>query len=103
MNFRHNSWDLRFKEPFGALPAGSQVTIRVYTTHAVNVKLRTFYNSIEHFYAMVPSKFPDMMEYTLTLPDQPGVLWYDFCYEHEGHSYCYGTQNDTLGGEGQIY
>ena len=36
MNFRHNSWDLRFKEPFGALPTGSQVTIRVYTTHAVN-------------------------------------------------------------------
>ena len=103
MNFRHNSWDLRFKEPFGALPTGSQVTIRVYTTHAVNVKLRTFYNSIEHFYDMVPSKFPDMMEYTLTLPDQPGVLWYDFCYEHEGRNYCYGTQNDTLGGEGQIY
>ncbi|WP_417089010.1 alpha-amylase family glycosyl hydrolase, partial [Eubacterium maltosivorans] len=44
-----------------------------------------------------------MMEYTLTLPDQPGVLWYDFCYEQNGRSYCYGTQNDTLGGEGQIY
>lgn len=103
MNFRHNSWDLRFREPFGAMPTGSEVVIRAYTSHISNVKLRTYYNKIESYYDMVPSKFSDTLEYTLTLPEETGILWYDFSFDYDNTHYCYGTQNDTLGGEGQIY
>lgn len=103
MNIRHNSWDLYFRDPFGALETGSEVTIRVTASDISNLRLRTYFNDEEHFYSMTEDSDPGLFSVTLELPDIPGIFWYDFRFEHNGHTYCYGTQSDTLGGEGQIY
>ena len=52
---------------------------------------------------MQPSDDPNTFEVTVNLPGKPGILGYDFHFDAEGRSWCYGTQSDTLGGEGQIY
>ncbi len=103
MNFRFNSWDLRFKEPFGATPTGSDVIIRVHSTNTQNIRLRTFFNGQENFYPMTPEGSTGLHICHLTLPDEPGILWYDFAFDFQGHTYRYGTRSDTLGGDGQIY
>ncbi|MDO4288402.1 MAG: glycoside hydrolase family 13 protein [Eubacterium sp.] len=103
MNFRYNSWDLRFKEPFGAIPAGSAVTIRVHSTNTENIRLRTFFDGQEQFYPMLPAGDPGMHTCTLTLPETPGILWYDFSFDYQGRTYRYGTHSDGFGGDGQIY
>lgn len=103
MNFRHNSWDLNFREPFGALPTGSSVTLRVFAENVSNIKLRTYYKDTERFFDMIPSDIPQYYQYTLTLPQEPDLLWYDFRFDAFGVTYSYGTQDDHLGGEGQIY
>ncbi|MGL4548636.1 glycoside hydrolase family 13 protein [Eubacterium aggregans] len=104
INFRHNSWDLAFREPFGALPTGSLVTIKVYAENAANIKLRTYYQNTEHSFDMQPTDpESDIYICKLPLPEQPDLLWYNFQFDSGGQTYNYGTQGDYLGGEGQIY
>lgn len=103
MKFRHNSWDLSFREPFGALPTGSHVTLRVQAEGVVNIKLRTYYRGNERYFDMTPGATPKTYECTIVLPKQPDLLWYDFRFDAYGQSYAYGTKNENYGGEGQIY
>lgn len=102
MRFEHNSWDSLYREPFGAAPAGSEVTIRARGEGVYNVRLRT-YNDHETFYEMHPSpEDGSLYEVTLRLPEKTGLLWYDFQFDADGRSYCYGTIDDCLGGFGQV-
>ncbi|MEG0075987.1 MAG: glycoside hydrolase family 13 protein [Eubacterium sp.] len=103
MKFIHNSWDLTYREPFGALPMGSKVSLKVKASNATNIKLRTYYRSHERFFDMFPTDEPNIYQCNITLPNQPDILWYDFCFTYEEKIYRYGTKNDNLGGEGHIY
>lgn len=103
MDFRHHSWDKTFRTPFGALPIGSAVTLKVFAPNASNIELHTYYWDQECRAPMLASKDTNFWEITLPLPESPGILWYDFSFEVNGVSYTYGTQCDHLGGEGAIY
>lgn len=103
MKFRHHSWELAFRSPFGALPIGNAVTLRVYATEIEKLKLRTFFDNQEVTHPMIKSRDINYWEITLDMPTIPGIFWYDFSFESRGRAYAYGTQHDQLGGEGRIY
>jgi len=103
MDFRHDSWNKVYRTPFGALPLGSDVTLRVFAPEAHLVRLRTYAFNKELWHDMCTSEDPDFWEVTLMLPETPGLLWYDFSFELKGKAYTYGTRSDHSGGEGIIY
>ncbi|WP_243135830.1 glycoside hydrolase family 13 protein [Acetobacterium tundrae] len=103
MNFIHNSWDLKYRDPFGALPIGSLVTLRIYGQNLSSVQLRTLFNENEIFYSMSPSTSLYMWEVTFKIPDSTGILWYDFKFETGDDTFTYGTKGNRIGGDGQIY
>lgn len=103
MFFHHNSFDLNFREPFGALPTGSRVTLTVDAQNVINLRLHTYFDQDEHFFNMLPADSPGKYSITLTVPKKPGLFWYDFRFESGGKNYGYGTQGDGIGGEGRIY
>ena len=103
MEFRHHSWEQEFRQPFGALPTGSTVTLRVSATEIEKLKIRTYYDDHEIFQQMIKSKETNFWEISIELPKDPCILWYDFSFESKGRAYAYGTQSDQLGGEGKVY
>ena len=48
MYFKHDSFDLKYREPFGALPSGSRVTISVEAQDVMNIQVHTFFKEREH-------------------------------------------------------
>lgn len=97
----HNSHDPRFRQPAGPAPAGSSVTIRFLCDEAACVVLRTWTDR-ELAYPMTPNG--STWEMTLTMPDAPGLLWYDFIiYHQDGRVLRYGNQADLQGGEGRVW
>ncbi len=103
MYFRHDSFDLRLREPFGAVPTGSSVTIKVEAQDVMNIRLQTFFKNMERWYNLEPEGHDNLFCVTLQMPNEPGLLWYHFQFEAYNHQYQYGTQSDHLGGEGEIY
>jgi len=103
MDFRHDSWNKTFRNPFGALSLGSTVTLRVFAPDAYNLRLRTYALEQEQWKPMIASEELGFWEVSLTIPETPGLLWYDFSFESKGKAYSYGTRSDHFGGEGQIY
>lgn len=103
MYFRHNSFDLKFREPFGAVPTGSHVTLQVEAHDVTNIRLRTYYRKSERYFDMLPSDSPNLFTCSIALPSSSGLFWYDFRFNADGRSYTYGTQGDNMGGEGRIY
>jgi 4-alpha-glucanotransferase len=103
MEFRHHSWEQAFRSPFGALPTGSDVTLRVYATQIEKLVLHASFNDQEVIHPMIKSRESNYWEITLTMPMVPGLFWYDFSFSSQGRAYAYGTMSDHLGGEGRVY
>jgi len=103
MEFRHHSWEQAFRHPFGALPIGSAVTLRVYATEIEKLKVHAYFNDLDVKHPMIKSRESNYWEITLDMPLTPGIFWYDFSFESQGRAYAYGTVNDHLGGEGRVY
>lgn len=102
MYFKHNSFDLNFREPFGARPIGSRVLLTVETQDVMNIRLRTFFDGKERIFDMLPTDRENRFSCTVQLPNQPGLFWYDFIFDAYGKTYRYGTR-DQYGGEGRVY
>lgn len=100
--FLHNSHQALFRTPTGPAPAGSEVTIRFLSDESDSVVLRTW-NGEESTYVM-HNDGDNLWSATITLPQEPGWLWYDFIlYQKDGHAVRYGNAYDQLGGEGAVY
>ena len=100
--FLHNSHEAFFREPAGAAPAGSRITIRFLSDESQQVALRTW-NGEEK---LIPMTFDGERTWTaeITAPEEPGWLWYDFVLtQKDGKTLRYGNAFDQLGGEGAVY
>ena len=98
----HNSHSPLFRQPAGPAPAGAAVTIRFVTDEAACVILRTW-TGRELAY---PMHFDGdkTWAYTLAMPEEPGLVWYDFIiYHRDGRILRYGNREDMLGGEGRVW
>ena len=98
----HNSHEAFFRQPGGPAPAGATVTFRFLCDEAASVILRTWMGE-ELAYPMAFNG-KETWESTITLPQEPGLFWYDFIiYRKDGHILHYGNAEDQLGGVGHVY
>ncbi len=98
----HNSRDLLYRAPFGALPCGGTVTLRVRSDREdARVFLRIWWagSAQEHEMTRIGH---DLLEYVYDLPCYPGLLWYYFIEETGGARAYYGNAGDRLGGIGEM-
>ena len=97
----HNSHDVRYRNPLGAIPQGETVTLRFFCDESDKITLRTWFTE-EKLFPM--EKCGDnLFEVTITLPTSPGLFWYDFIIEKEQDILRYGNAEDLLGGIGTCY
>ena len=102
MTFYHDSRSEQYRSPMGAAPCASKVRLRVRADQVASVTLRIWWNNAEYrwFMRRVEGGF---YEYEMSIPEQPGLLWYYFiAKDKEGNTWYLGNANDGMGGEGVV-
>ncbi|NLO84227.1 MAG: glycoside hydrolase family 13 protein [Clostridiales bacterium] len=97
----HDSHDTAYRKPLGAIAAGDTLTIRFQCDESENVTLRVW-DGAEHK-TIMHSTSEHMFEATITVPQVPSLIWYDFIIHRPGGDARYGTSHDQLGGIGSFY
>lgn len=109
----HNSHDKEFRNPFGAVKSGAQVTLKLEINDNINVEcvlLRYTQKDNAFVTAMNivgTSKFHSYSnrakyETKITVPDIKGIVWYYFIVIKESKVYYYGNNEAMNGGVGMI-
>jgi cyclomaltodextrinase / maltogenic alpha-amylase / neopullulanase len=103
MELFHDSRQEECRFPTGAVPTGTQVTLRLFVTGtAFSVTLR-LWNGFEKLIAM-QDKGLGAFEASFTTPAEPCLMWYNFLAEDDrGHRLYFGNARDRLGGAGSAY
>jgi 4-alpha-glucanotransferase len=98
----HDSRQLEYRRPFGAVPVGSSVTLGLDVTDCCpsQVYLRLWLGH-EVLVPMEPSS-EKHYEATITLPEEPGLLWYYFVVETEEGAVCFGHPLGSKQGLGEV-
>ena len=102
MQFYHDSRNPDFRWPLGAQPCGQTLRLRVRAEGAQRVWLRLWWQGVEE---RLPMGFigDGMYESEVSLPEEPGLLWYYFIADPADGRYLYlGNAADGLGGEGMV-
>jgi glycosidase len=122
LGLRHDTFDSYYRSPFGAVPAGTNVTLRFRTDHfdVDGVSVRVYnYNPatdttvgpIDHPMTFLENRVENSVLYdiwtvTLTTPASPAIFYYKFritdALDVAYYSDAYSDDNDNLnmGGEG---
>jgi 4-alpha-glucanotransferase len=108
--FCHDSRSNDYRRPYGAVPCGTTVNLYLEANTLSlpeSVRLRAWSKAAgEKFFEPVTvDETPCCFRYRfdLTVPDEPGLVWYRFLIRHENRSIGYGAPGDGLGGEGVEY
>ena len=108
MNVYHNSQQMLYRSPFGAVDIGTEITLRIAVKEkrrAPSVTLRLWVNNAEE---LVPMKLSGKMDTTLfyeakiSAMKNPGLMWYYFIIESEADRWYYCNNSEFLGGEGSL-
>lgn len=123
MQLFHNSHDMAYKKPFGAVPTGSDVKLclKIVSNKKIeNVKIRLWINSEEVFYDMkseeqsntqiskqtsIPKddRISTIYTKTIKMPKTSGLVWYYFVIEGEHGTVYYADNQESLGGVGEVH
>ncbi|MBC2725232.1 bifunctional glycogen debranching protein GlgX/4-alpha-glucanotransferase [Desulfosporosinus sp.] len=124
MDFKafHDSHDLFYREPFGAVNCDQRVTIRLSTFspepieacilrlwetdhEMTNLMHQTVEKSIhKSAYKLVEdSTEEETYEVEYRVPYTPGLIWYYFIIKTGSRTYYYGNNLNSLGGEGSLW
>lgn len=105
----HNSHKKFFRDPFGAVCAGTRIRLRIAIplgTKVESVMLRLWHCAEgEKLIRMRKSDanfFYLKYQCEITAPDNGGLLWYYFIIENDQKTYYYGNNKRQLGGEGVV-
>ncbi|MGM9572228.1 MAG: hypothetical protein ACI3ZR_08440, partial [bacterium] len=102
MNIVHDSQQIFFRNPFGACPCNTSVTLRLQASETKEIEqvwLRLWQDGYgEKKLPMVWSG--NAYEVSFTLPEKPAVLWYYFILELADKTVYYGNNDKGLGGLG---
>ena len=93
----HNSRLSRFRSPFGAVKAGTEVKLSIFAPFVKSVTLRLWENSEQ----LVPMTREDGYFTASVLCQKPCLLCYYFILETENGTMYYLNAPDMLGGEGE--
>ena len=107
MKLRHNSRIPQFRSPFGAVEAGSSVTLalEVYKEDAAGIEctLRTWVDGVGE--SLYPMASDGKGRYTVTVTfDETQIVWYSFIVRTmDGFELRVGAPQGATGGEGVTY
>ncbi len=99
----HHSGDCRFRQHPRALRATEQTELRIWTggTPVQSVFLRLYEGGQE---IHLPAVFADgIWSVTVTAPDHPCLMWYDFVLQTDHGTLYYGVESGETAGPGQLY
>lgn len=108
----HNSHDIYFKKPFGAMTCGQSAVIRIAAGAEEDVKnvwivmheegARGVYEEIAMLRENTKSGF-DIFHAQINMPLNTSIMWYYFKIEASNGVFFYGNNSHQAGGVGQIY
>ena len=84
---KHDSQSEKYRWPQGARPCGSCVRLRISAPEGANCTLRLWTEKGEEKLPMRLRGYMDdafLYEITLTLPEEPVILWYTFLVDADG-------------------
>ncbi|MTI79476.1 MAG: glycoside hydrolase family 13 protein [Firmicutes bacterium] len=106
----HNSHDLSYRKPFGAVPCNTKITISLEVNSLEPpeyVVLRLWkYNSQEekvYMYLKQDDGNNRIYQAEITTPPKPSLLWYYFIIHIDKNRFYYGNNEENFGGEGKLY
>lgn len=107
----HNSFEASYREPFGAAPRGSAVTLAIdvharYQASQVILHYILDRTDDEHTKKMdVRSEGHQQASYevTIEMPEEPQLIWYFFEVVLADQTLYYGRERSNESGEGKIY
>lgn len=102
MIFKHNSWSLKFREPFGSQPVGSFITIQCVARKVSNIQLCVEFKDTTYSLPLKALEKPMVHSCTITLPQEPGLLHYYFTFESAQATLYYGPGTTDTGGPGIV-
>lgn len=108
MKVFHDSRNLKYRTPFGAVKTKSRVKLRIDIDSEVQpstVALRIWFDNAEKIYPMSVKSEGGCFACaaSVDMPENAGLLWYCFLIETDGKTVRYGNSEDGLGGVGCIY
>ena len=99
----HNSQDTYYRTPGRAVPAGSEVCLRIYAPQAEKAEIRLWWDGQERICPMKKNAVGTFCG-AADMPDRSCVLWYYFrLYYPDGTACMYGNNASDLGGVGGEY
>ena len=102
MQICHDSQDLRYRSPFGAVCAGDTVTLNLYAPGCLGASVRLWQEGKgETMVSMTQSAA--LFTAKIQVPKEPCLLWYFFVANYGEKIICYGNNPESLGGEGCVY
>ena len=112
MKVYHDTRELAFRKPYGAVAAGTTVelSVDIADSSGALVQLRTWIDGVgEELHDMEALKTAEgidvgFVRYRVGLtPKAAGIVWYQFVItDTEGYVWRYGARNGCLGGKGQL-
>ncbi|MDR1262123.1 MAG: glycoside hydrolase family 13 protein [Oscillospiraceae bacterium] len=104
----HNSRDIFYRDPVGAVPVGATVRLRLCVENGEqpDAALIRAWCGRETWIEMALLGFVNngyLYEVVLDVPDEPGLVWYDFRVRAGDGEVAYGNAPDKLGGEGSVW
>ncbi|MBQ2614013.1 MAG: glycoside hydrolase family 13 protein [Clostridia bacterium] len=104
MRLFHNSQQLDFRKPFGAIPTGSKVTLSLQVEDSQGVpavSLRLVRKDGEETLPMTQDSKTELYTVTISVGDTPQLLWYDFVVTDGTGTLYYHNNPARLGGVGE--
>ena len=107
LNIVHNSQDIKYRKPFGAVVSGEKVKLSIDVDKEVNVSIELIYID-----GTVKSRIMDKQylnngsfRYSIEIDTSGyiGLLEYYFTIRNDGNCIYYGNNDERLGGRGSIY
>ncbi|MGN1097825.1 MAG: glycoside hydrolase family 13 protein [Clostridia bacterium] len=105
MNIEHHSRKTLYRSPFGAVPCGTVVRLRVAVeSYAIPRTVECIINDeCVSMYYVSEINNNRLYECQVKMPDREGLVWYGFRVEADGETAYYGNNSEFLGGIGNMY
>lgn len=109
-NMVHDSYDLGFRKPFGAVPCGEKVELCLAVSSNVDIDrvyIRLLVDGTSEMLLEMPRLIYEsgkmIFRGEFTAPYSPGLLWYYFIIKTRDMTWYYGNNQEELGGVGAVY
>ncbi len=105
MNLEHHSRKTFYRRPFGAVPCGTAIRMRLAVeSYAIPSKVECIVdNRAIPMYYVSEVNHNRLYECRFNVPETEGLVWYCFRAEADGEMAYYGNNSEFLGGRGQMY